>query len=101
MSDDGNGERATIRLVAEMVKGVSVQVDALKTLTESQHADTQRQLDGVTGLPIIVSGMIKHSERQDERLTALETKGTRAFSTWVSVMALLIAAASVVAPAFH
>lgn len=62
--ESGN-ERATVRLVAEMVGTVLAKIDGLAKLTEAQHEATQRQLSDVAGIPAKVAQL-------DARVKALE-----------------------------
>lgn len=65
-------ERATVRLVVEMVATVRAEVanvttmlEGLRALTKSEHEATQRQLQDVAGVPAKVA-------RLEERVKALE-----------------------------
>jgi len=58
-------ERATVALVLAEIKG-------LRDFTDAKLTDVQRQLDNVSGLPVIVNGMLERMRRQEERTKDLE-----------------------------
>lgn len=65
MSDQGNGERATNALVLAEIRG-------LRDFTDAKFTDVQRQLDSVSGLPVIVNGVIERMRSYEERVANLE-----------------------------
>ena len=68
MADDfntGSKDRATVALISEQVRG-------LRDLIEAKFTDVQRQLDDLSGLPLIVNGMIERQRQHDERIEGLE-----------------------------
>jgi hypothetical protein len=65
MSDQGNGERATNALVLAEVRG-------LRDFTDAKFTDVQRQLDTVSGLPLIVNGLVERMRSYEERIVDLE-----------------------------
>ena len=62
MSDqEGNGGRATLAVVLAELRG-------LRDFSDAKFSDLQRQMDSVTGLPIIVNGLLERVKQHDEEL---------------------------------
>jgi len=68
MSEQGGGhvERATNALVLAEIRG-------LRDFTDAKFADVQRQLDSVSGLPVIVNGLMERMRSYEDRVSDLET----------------------------
>lgn len=68
MSDDQDrSERVTLALVGE-------RVESLRELVRAEFKDTQRQLDSLSGLPIIVHGLTERMLAADARMRDHEHK---------------------------
>lgn len=61
----GNGERATTAIVLAEIRG-------LRDFTDAKFTDVQRQLDNVSGLPLIVNGLLERMRSYEDRVVDLE-----------------------------
>ena len=100
MSDEApqeSGNRATVALVAEMVKG-------LRELTRSEFENVKQRIEPLAGLPVAFEKLAAKQESLEHRVTELEERDTRADerrrvhlpSLIVAVMFVVIALAGLV-----
>lgn len=92
-SSSGSNDRATVALVNAKLDTVLAKVEGHAKLTEQGFEDTQRQLDSLSGLPQVVTGVIKHAEQQDKRLDALEKRLEKGHEWRIGTLPLTLIAA--------
>ena len=69
-ADEHPRDRATVALVAE-------RIESLRELVRAEFRDTQRQLDNLSALPLIVNGLVERVRQHDDQIQAMRAEDAR------------------------